>query len=123
MAAAGVLVVALIAVGLWLLGSHNSFTPSQERAPADGNAPNHTTRTSGPTPVTPVGEPIDGHHTPSATAPTSHPTRTTSDAAPPAATDNTNTPPTTTTNKVDEPPTSATSEPPTTSDAATTAPN
>jgi serine/threonine protein kinase len=125
MAAAGVLVVALIAVGLGLLGSQNSITPSQEQAPADGNAPNHVTRTSGHAPVTPVGEPIDVHQTSSATAPTSHaaPAPAASDTAAPAATDNTNTPPTTTTNKVDEPTTSDTTEPPTTSEAATTAPN
>jgi eukaryotic-like serine/threonine-protein kinase len=125
MAAAGVLVVALIAAGLWLLGSHNGLTPSQEQAPADGKAPNHSTRTSGPAPVTPVGEPIDIHQTPPATARTSHPAAPskTSDAAPPAATDDTSPPPTTTTNKVDEPTTSASTEPPTTSEAATTAPN
>jgi hypothetical protein len=125
MAAAGVLVVALIAAGLWLLGSHNGITPFQEQAPADGNAPKHSTRSSGPAPVTPVGEPIDVHQKPSPTAPTSDPAPTSriSDAAPPAATNNTNTPPTTTTNKVDEPTTSDTPEPPTTSEAATTAPN
>ena len=125
LAAAGVLVVALAAVGLWLLGGHNSMSPFQERAPADGK-PNHSTRTSDGAPVSPVGEPIDVRQSPSATAPKSRPgpTPTNSEAEAPAATNQTTAPPNTTTNQVDEPPTSDdTTAPPTSSEAETTAPN
>jgi len=58
MAAAGVLVVALAAVGLWLLGSQNGTLPTHERAPADGGVHNQTKRPAGADPVAPVGDPV-----------------------------------------------------------------
>ena len=124
LAAVGVLVVALAAAGLWLLGGHTSMTPPREQAPADGKVPNHTTRTSGPGPITPAGEPIDAHETPSATAPTTRqaPKAPPSDVPAATATDQVATPPPIPTNTVDEPPTSDTTAPPPSSGAATTAP-
>ncbi|MGH3876974.1 MAG: protein kinase domain-containing protein [Actinophytocola sp.] len=125
LAAAGVLVVALAAVGLWLLGSNHGLTPFQEREPADGKVPNHSTRTSGPAPISPVGEPIDIRETRSNSAPTSRPAqkKTTSEAEAPAATNDAPAPPITTTNIVDEPTTSVPTDPPTSSEPETTAPN
>jgi eukaryotic-like serine/threonine-protein kinase len=126
LAAAGVLVIALAAAVLWLLGSHNGLTPFQEREPADGKVPNHSKQTPGSDPVTPVGEPIDIRQTPSATAPESRtaPKKTTSEAEAPAETNQTTAaPPITTTNPVEEPTTSAPTEPPPSSDEPeTTAP-
>jgi hypothetical protein len=130
MAAAGVLVVALAAVGLWLLGGHNSVTPAQDRTPAEGNEHSHTTRTSGPAPVAPAGEPVKADQTRSTTTtPTSRgeaPAAPTSEAVAPAA-DNTTTappaPPTTTDNAEEPTPSVPTTTPPPTSEAATTAPD
>jgi eukaryotic-like serine/threonine-protein kinase len=122
MAAAGVLVVALAALGFWLLGNHTGGTPSQEQAPADGNAPNHATRTSGPARATPVGEPIEADRTTAPDEPKSRPAPkpNASDVAAPA-TDDTTAPPVTTTGELEEPvPSDPPSTPPTSNEDPTT---
>jgi hypothetical protein len=125
LAAAGVLVVALMAAGLWLLGGRHNPTPAEEQDPADGNVPNHSTRTSGHTPGTLVGEPIDMNPTRSRTTPTSHPAGTPNISEPAVpATNDTTTPPLTTTDEVADPTPSATATTPPlpSSEDATTAP-
>jgi serine/threonine protein kinase len=125
LAAAGVLVVALMAAGLWLLGGRNDLTPAEERDPGDGNVPNHSTRTSGNTPGTLVGEPIELDPTRSRTTPTSQPAGTPNSSEPAApATIDTTTPPVTTTDEVADPTPSetATTPPLPSSEDATTAP-
>jgi hypothetical protein len=99
LAVAGVFVVALVAVGLWLLGSRDSLVPAEERGPAAGTGLSQTTSTStaAPEAVVPVGETARPDETPapgarkSATAPTSAaeavaPTTTTATVPPPPMT-------------------------------------
>jgi eukaryotic-like serine/threonine-protein kinase len=127
LAAAGVLVVALAAVSLWLLGSQNGTLPTHERAPADGGVHNHTKRPAGSAPVTPVGEPIAADKTRQADKPSkSHRGAPKGDheaAKQPPANGDTAPAPVTTPEEPTEPTTSAppTSEP-TSSEAAPTAP-
>jgi hypothetical protein len=51
---AAVFVVALVAVGVWLLGGRNSLVPAEERLPANGTVQSGTARTSESTPAAPV---------------------------------------------------------------------
>jgi serine/threonine protein kinase len=120
-AVAGVVVVALAAVGLSWLGLHSGVTPAPERNPADGIVHNHTAPASGSDPVAPVGEPVDADETRTATTPAS---RAAPKATPSAAVSNHTTAPPTTTDKVGESTTNvSTTTAPTSSEAAPTAPS
>jgi serine/threonine protein kinase len=122
LAVAGVFVVALVAVGLWLLGGHDGFLPAEERAPAEGTVQNNPT--SGSEPVAPVraDQPIKAGETPrtnkngpetTATTPTET-TSTTDTTTPP--------PPPPSTGAAPDPPADTTTEPPPSSEDPATEP-
>jgi eukaryotic-like serine/threonine-protein kinase len=124
LAAAGVLVVALAAVGLWLLGSQNGTLP-HERGPADGGVHNHTKRPAGSDPVAPVGDPVAIDETRSSEhpAPRRPAAKPGHSEAKPAPGEDEATPPEPTSDVVPEPTASVpTTEPPTSSEEATTEP-
>jgi len=123
MAAAGVLVVVLAALGFWLLGNRTGLAPADDAPPADGKVENHTTPTSGPAPVTRVGEPIgtDKPQAPEAPGSESAPKPPTSEPAAPATADTT-APPLTTTDVAEPEPSEPPSTPPTSAEPPSTAP-
>jgi len=128
LAVLGVLVVALAAVSLWLLGGGDKgVPPGQERDPADGTVHNQRTGSSGADPVTPVGEPIDIDETSAAGKPASRtaPLPTAAEDAAPAAGNPATSPPPETTETVGESTTDEvpTTEEPTSSEAAPSEPN
>jgi hypothetical protein len=125
MAAAGVFVVVLAALGFWLLGSRTGSTPAENEPPADGKVQNHTTRTSGPTSVTRVGEPIENDDPAAPQAPGSEPAAkpATSDAAVPVTQDTTAAPITTSDDVAEpEPSEPEPSDPPTSEEPPSTPP-
>ncbi|HYQ65374.1 serine/threonine-protein kinase [Actinophytocola sp.] len=122
LAVAGVFVVALVAVGLWLLGGRDGFLPAEEQAPADGTV--HTnpgpTSVSGPVAPVRVEQPIRAGEQPR-TSTSGAPTTATSPAGtstPPATTD---APPPSTGGAVD-PTTDTSTEPPPSSEAPASEP-
>lgn len=107
LAAAGVFAVALIAVGLWLLGGRDGLRPAEEeRAPSNGTE--HTDTTPGPAsgPVAPAGADQSTRETPT---PSTGPATSTTTAPP---TSDTTTPPATTTEDAQDPTTDTTTAPP-----------
>jgi serine/threonine protein kinase len=118
MAAAGVFVVALIAVGLWLLGSRDNLIPAKEQTPSNEPGHSDTVPAPGPAPASGAVAPANaGEPTGNAKAPapgTDQPnTAPTSAAETPPPTTGTTAPPVTTTENAAEP-TEDTTPPPTT---------
>lgn len=122
LAVAGVFVVALVAVGLWLLGSHEGLRPAEERAPANGTG--HSDRAPAPVSeqVAPVRaeQPTRTRETPMTSTSGSDATATsTVETSTTTATPN---PPTSTPDEAPDPTTETTTAPPTTSEETPTAP-
>ncbi|MDQ3790963.1 MAG: serine/threonine protein kinase, partial [Actinomycetota bacterium] len=126
LAVPGVFVVALVAVGLWLLGGHSAVQPAQNRAPVDDGGKSQSPGTSVSVPVEPAaGNPVQVDDEPETTAPAPRTTQAspTGQAAP---TTTTTTPPaaTTTTGQEQEQTTEVTTTtPPPTSEETTTPPD
>jgi len=116
-AVAGVLVVALIAVGLWLLGGRDSVVPRQDRDPADGGSHHQPTGTSVSVPVVPAADVPTVHTERQAGTTTSGktPGTTNAPANPPSNPSNPGDEPTTTTSTTSEVPDSTSEVPTTTS--------
>lgn len=112
---AGAFVLALAAVGIWLLGGRNGLAPAVERGPADGTVHNQTplTSVSGPVAPVPVGETEKIGETPGTDTSRGSGTATTTAA-------NELNPPTTT--ATTPPTTTVTTMPPTTSNNEETTP-
>jgi eukaryotic-like serine/threonine-protein kinase len=111
LAVAGVFVVALMAVGLWLLGGHDGLRPAEEQAPAPGTS--QTAPGSATDPVAPVhaDQPKDAPQAPATSTENTPPAPpTTHDAQDPATA--TTTPPPPTTTDAQAPPTGDTTPPP-----------
>jgi serine/threonine protein kinase len=122
--AVGALVVALAAVGIWLLGGRGSVIPAEERAPADGTGNSRTTTPQENAPVVPVGEPAGLDETPTTGTRTSRTATTPPADVPNPTTPVTTTPPLTTTGNALEPTAPVpTTTPPPSSDETTTAPS
>jgi hypothetical protein len=123
--AVGIFVVALVAVGVWLLNGRNSLVPAEERVPADGTGQSQTTPTSGSAPgaPVPVGETAGTKDTPAAGTKKTPTAQTGAvEAADPTTTTAAAPPPTTTTNAEPNPTTDPTTTPPeTTTPEETTA--
>jgi len=112
LAVAGVFVVALVAVGVWLLGGRGGLVPGEERAPANGTEHSGTAPGSATEPVVPVrGDQSTGAaETPvTSTESAQPPPQTTGDAQDPTTA--TTTPPPTTGNPQEPTSGSATSPP------------
>jgi serine/threonine protein kinase len=109
LAVAGVFVVALVAAGLWLLGSHDNLKPAEEREPGNGTGHSDTTPTSVSEAVAPVtaGEPTRNEEAPATSA---APTSTADTSS--STTAVTTTPPVTTTGNAQDPPADTTTPPP-----------
>ncbi|WP_459715412.1 serine/threonine-protein kinase [Actinophytocola sp. KF-1] len=94
LAVTGVFVVALVAVGLWLLGGHAGVQPTQDPAPAEQGGKSQDPGTSVSVPVAPAaGQPVQVDDQPATSTTTRRravPTTTTGQAAP---TTTTTTPP------------------------------
>jgi serine/threonine protein kinase len=120
LAVAGVFVVALVAVGLWLLGGHDGFLPTEEQAPAEGTV--HTDPTSVSEPVAPVraDQPIKAGETPKTS--TSGPETTATSPTETTSTTDTTTPPPPSTGDAQDPPTDTSTEPPPSSEDSATEP-
>ncbi len=126
LAVTGVFVVALVAVGLWLLGGHSAVQPAQERAPVDDGEKSQRPGTSVSVPVEPAaGKPVQVDDEPEATAPAPRTTPatptgqadpTTTTTTPPAA-------PTTTDEEQEQTTEVTTTTPPPTSEETTTSPD
>jgi eukaryotic-like serine/threonine-protein kinase len=119
---AGVVAVALVAVGLWILGSHNSVVPAQEQVPPDGTVHGRTTPTPKSAPVAPAGQPVGNDEAPAVNPASPAPSATTAAAVEHA--NGTTTPPsppttTTTTTTTESAPETTTSEVTTTSETTT----
>jgi eukaryotic-like serine/threonine-protein kinase len=125
LAAVGVLVVALVAVGLWLLGGRGSVIPAEERAPADGTGNSTTAPPRENAPVVPVGEPADLDEAPATGTRTSRTTATTppADAPNPTTADTTTPQPTTTGDALEPTAPVPTTTPPPSTEETTTAPS
>jgi eukaryotic-like serine/threonine-protein kinase len=124
LAVAGVFFVALVAVGLWLLGGRDGFLPAEQQAPADGTVRTNPDPTSVSAPVAPVGveQPIRTGQKPRTTTGASPTTAT----SPPAATTSsptgtTDTPPPST-GDAQNPTTDPSTAPPPSSEAPATDP-
>lgn len=119
----GVVVVALIAVGWWLLGGHTSVTPPRDQAPEGGGMQHRAPGTSVSVPVAPAaGEPVDVEET-QATRPTTSPAAPTTATGSPDPATSATTPAPTTTDAGPPPTTDDTTTTPPPDTGTTTAPN
>jgi serine/threonine protein kinase len=122
LAVAGVFVVALVAMGLWLLGGHDGLKPAEERTPANGNEHGGGPPASVSEQVDPVrAERPTGPRSTSPTSTSSSDAASTSTAEPPSTTPTT-APPPQTTGEAPDPTTDTPTVPPATSEEAPTAP-
>jgi len=120
LAVAGVFVVALVAVGLWLLGGRDGFVPAEQQAPAEGTV--HTDPTSVSEPMAPVRaeQPIKTGEKP-ATNTGESPTTASSPTETSSTTETTDAPPPST-GDAQDPPADTTGEAPPSSEAPATEP-
>ncbi|MFI7673822.1 serine/threonine-protein kinase [Actinophytocola sp. NPDC049390] len=126
LAVTGVFVVALVVVGLWLLGGQASMRQTPDRAPAEHGEKTQTPGTSVPVPVAPaVGKPVEVDDEPATRTTTTPPAPTTSTGRADPTTTTTTTPPApTTTDEGPEQTTDVTTTtPPPTSEETTTPPD
>ncbi|MFC4856039.1 serine/threonine-protein kinase [Actinophytocola glycyrrhizae] len=124
LAAAGVLLVAMVAAGIWLLGGRDSVAPAEERSPADGAGHSQTAPTRTTAEVEAVREPIDIDEVPAADTRPPPPGTTTEGAAPEPTTEpkppvSTAPPSATTTEDAPDPTTTPGTQPGTTTSATT----
>jgi serine/threonine protein kinase len=114
LALTGVFVVALMAVGLWLLGSRDGVPPTEERPPAQHAVPSQTTADPPPETVVPVRAQTpatESRETPATSTEKESPATPTSTDAP-SSPAGTSAPPQETTEDAQEPPPDDTSPPP-----------
>ncbi len=124
-AVAGVFVVGLVAMALWLVGGHAAVQPVQDGAPVDDGETSQHPGTSVSVPVAPaVGEPVEVDDEPATRAPTTRAAPATSSSEPDPTTTTTTTtttpPATPTTTEEQEESTEVTTTPPPSTSAETT---